>query len=392
MPTWTCLVASAIVVVADIRPGQLVNEVKCAADPTQSYAVYLPRAYAPDRAWPVIFAFDPGGRGPTPVERYQAAAELYGYIVAGSNNSRNNSPEIGRAVASMADDVMSRFRVDKRRVYVAGMSGGARVAFSVALGSPRHVAGVIASSAGYPDDKPRKTLAFPVFATAGTEDFNHLEMRRLDRALTSPHHLAVFEGGHVWLSSELAIEAVEWMELQAMKSGVKPRDDAEIERLFAKRMAAAPPDRADAPRFLALRAIADDFDGLRDVRAVASQAAALGREKAIRAALKEADDEDDREERMLQDVWKAEGKLATGDDRPAVLADLAHRWKSLSDAAKAADDTPDRRIARRVLGGLSASVKTTDEEYLKIIAEYRLGRGRYPKGAPYRCTACRAPL
>ncbi len=26
---------------------------------------------------------------------------------------------------------------------------------------------------------------------------NHLEMRLLDRALTSPHRLAIFEGGHV---------------------------------------------------------------------------------------------------------------------------------------------------------------------------------------------------
>ena len=127
---------------------------------------------------------------------------------------------------------------------------------------------MIASSAGYPDDKPRKTLPFPVFATAGTEDFNHLELRRLDRALTSPHRLAVFEGGHVWLSSDLAIEAVEWMELQAMKSGLKPRDEREIDRLFARRVAAAGQPRTDLARYLSLRAIVEDFDGVRDVKAL----------------------------------------------------------------------------------------------------------------------------
>ena len=134
----TCMhvswMVAAIALVADVPPGQIVDAVTCAADPTQSYALFLPRAYTPDRAWPVILAFDPGGRGRTPVERYQAAADQYGFIVAGSNNSRNNSPEIGRAVAAMSADVLSRFRVDERRVYVAGMSGGARVAFSVALG------------------------------------------------------------------------------------------------------------------------------------------------------------------------------------------------------------------------------------------------------------------
>src|SRR5438093_557929 len=83
---------------------------------------------------------------------------------------------------------------------------GARVALGAALGSPQQIAGVIASSAGYPDGQFRKTLPFPIFATAGTEDFNHLEMRRLDAALTTPHHLAIFEGGHTWLSPDLAVE------------------------------------------------------------------------------------------------------------------------------------------------------------------------------------------
>jgi len=250
---------AALALAADLPTGQVVPDVACAADSTQSYALYLPRDYNADRAWPVIFAFDPGGRGRVPVERYQAAAARYGFIVAGSNNSRNGSAENARAVVAMTGDVLSRFRADEHRLYLAGMSGGSRVALGVALGSPKdHVAGVIASSAGYPDGKLRKTLAFPIFATAGTEDFNHLEMRQLDRALTSPHRLAVFEGGHVWLSSELAIDAVEWMELQAMKSGLKPRDDREIDQIFAKRQAAVDAAKVDKDTFLALQAIADE--------------------------------------------------------------------------------------------------------------------------------------
>ena len=368
-------VVAAIALLADLPTGQIVDTVTCAADPTQSYALFLPRAYTADRAFPVILAFDPGGRGRTPVERYQAAADQYGFIVAGSNNSRNNSPDIGRAVAAMSADVLSRFRVDERRLYVAGMSGGARVAFSVALGSPDHVAGVIASSAGYPDNKPRKALPFPVFATAGTEDFNHLELRRLDRALTSPHRLSVFEGGHVWLSSDLAIEAVEWMELQAMKSGLKPRDDNEIDRILAKRVAAAGQPRNDLGRYLSLRAMVEDFDGVRDVKALAAESAALARDKSIRAALKKGDDEDDREERMLIEVWKLEGQLASSDDRTVLLADLRRRWQSVSDAAKKPEESSERRLARRVLSGLNANLRSTDPDYLRIIAEYRPSRG-----------------
>ena len=225
MPLFLLLLA-----VADLPTGRLVESVKCAADPSQSYALYLPSRFSPDRVWPVIFAFDPGARGRIPVERYQAAAEKYGYIVAGSNNSRNGSWAVSMTSAqAMMTDVAARFALNPQRIYTAGMSGGARVALGVALGLP-NIAGVIASSAGYPDSKPRKSVPFSLFGTAGTEDFNYLEMRHVDRELTTPHHLAIFEGGHVWLSSELATDAVEWMEIQAMKAGRKPRDEAEIDR------------------------------------------------------------------------------------------------------------------------------------------------------------------
>ena len=62
-------------------------------------------------------------------------------------------------------------------------------------------------------------MTFAVFSTAGTEDFNYLEMRLLDRKLSSPHFLAVFEGGHTLPPDDIALDALEWMELQAMQSG-----------------------------------------------------------------------------------------------------------------------------------------------------------------------------
>ena len=355
--------------------GQITAAVTCAADPSQSYAVYIPSTYVPDRAWPVILAFDPGGRGRVAVDRYQAAAEQYGVIVAGSNNSRNGSPDTGKAVSVMAADVLSRFTVDAKRVYTAGMSGGARVALGVALGSEA-IAGVIASSAGYPDSKPRKRVAFPIFSTAGTEDFNHLEMRQLDGALTTPHHLAIFEGGHVWLSSELAVEAVEWMDLQAMKTGRRARDETAIDRALARRVAAARASRSDTDRFIALQSIGADFEGLRDVRVLSAEATALGREKRVRDALKQERDEDNRELRMLDDVRLLEAQLTSADTRREVLSGLRRRWKDLAEKAAKLEDSVERRLARRVLGGLSASVTTTDPDYLAIIGEYRTGRGR----------------
>ena len=43
---------------ADLPPaGKISDDIKCAAEPSQSYALYLPSNYSPDRLWPVILAF-----------------------------------------------------------------------------------------------------------------------------------------------------------------------------------------------------------------------------------------------------------------------------------------------------------------------------------------------
>jgi hypothetical protein len=73
----------------DLPVGKIIERVVCLKDDSQSYALYLPPNYTTDRRWPVIYAFDPAARGLRPVERFKDAAEKYGYIIVGSNNSRN---------------------------------------------------------------------------------------------------------------------------------------------------------------------------------------------------------------------------------------------------------------------------------------------------------------
>jgi poly(3-hydroxybutyrate) depolymerase len=354
----------------DVPAGRVVAALKCLGDAGQSYAVYVPSSYSAARAWPVIFAFDPGGRGTVPVERYQAAAEKYGYIVAGSNNSRNGPWEVSmRAARAMMVDAGERFRIDDQRVYLAGMSGGSRVALGVALGvvlGNSGIAGVIASSAGFPDSKPRKSVEFPVFGTAGTEDFNLSEMRQMDRALTSAHRLAVFEGGHMWLSSELAMEAVEWMEV---------RQGSRVDEIFAKRTAAVEAMGAGVERLRALQGIVADFGGVKDVSSYAARAKELERDKGVREALKKERDDEALEERETRQILGLEAQLGTVDQRGQALLGLRSEWKRLSGMANGAADTVERRRARRVLRGLSmgARERASDAEYQAIVAQYRPG-------------------
>jgi len=372
---WLLLLASTSLYVCaeDLPAGRIIDVVKCEADPSQSYALYVPSNYSATRRWNVIFAMDPGGRGRIPVTQFQVAAEKYGYIVAGSNNSRNGSWNNSLlAVQSMAADIGKRFVIDPKRMYAAGMSGGARVAMQVALAT-NQMAGVIASSAGYPDSEPRKSVPFAIFATAGTEDFNYLELRKLDRVLKSPHHLAIFEGGHGWLSSDLAVEAVEWMEIQAMKSGRRPKDDALLEKIFAKRVVQLGAESGDPAALLALEGLASDFEGLKDVSEYATRAEALRRQKPVLEALKKERSEEQREERMITELAALENDLSDADKRGSSLAQLKSLLSNLSRQSNSVEDSSTRRMARRVLRGtiVGSIERVKDPEYQKVLDALR---------------------
>lgn len=364
----------------EIAPGKIIDKVVCQQNPSESYALYLPSNYSQQRAWSVIFAFDPGARGRVPVERFEAAAEKFGYIVAASNNSRNGSWEASiSAMQAMSSDVFARFATDEKRIYTAGMSGGARVAFQFALGVAGRVAGVFASSAGYPDSKPRKSVPFAVFGTAGTEDFNYLEMKQLEKPLTTPHRVVIFEGGHVWLSSELAIEGVEWMEIQAMKSGIAKRNDGLINESWERRVAAMEALGDDASKMLQMDSIVADFKGLKDVSALASRAAELRKQKNVKKALQKQNEEETREEQTRTELYGYEQRVSDPAQRADNLIAFRDKMKMWAAKANAEQDSSERRLARRVVRGVVASGagQNRGPEVRKILDE--LGLLRRPR-------------
>jgi hypothetical protein len=141
--------------------------------------------------------------------------------------------------------------------------------------------------------------------------------------------------------------------------------------MFASRVAAAGTS-GDTDTLRARQAIADDFRGLRDVSSVVQRVSAPGRDKVIRAAIDAERDEDRREENMLRDAASMTSRLSS-DDRLTALTQLRHLWQKLSAQAKNPVDSTERRMARRLMAALSAD-GTTDADYAKIIAEYRIER------------------
>ena len=352
---------------ADFPRGQVVEKVVAARTPGQSYALYLPSTYTPERLWPVLYMLDARNNALVPIERFRAAAERFGWILVSSYNSRSDTRDDpnSAALTAMWNDAVTRLSIDGRRVYVTGFSGGARAAVDVAYALPGRVTGVIGAGAGFADSQVAvKTVPFAYFGTVGDQDMNYYEMRELDEKLEkakTPHRIIYFEGGHEWMPPENAADAVAWMELQAMKSGVRPKDPETIAALQAAARSRAAALEAEGKRTDAFRAYthaAQDFRGLADVSRVEEderRAEALGRLPEVQAALKEARRRDARDEATLRSVNTRLRNALSQPDPPVptlLAADLG--IPGLRQKASSADSPEERLSAERILANLRA--------------------------------------
>ncbi|MBI2967884.1 MAG: hypothetical protein HYY40_08735 [Bacteroidetes bacterium] len=214
----------------NLEKGKVTDTVHLFSDQEISYALFLPSRYDKGRKWPVIFFFDPHAKGSYPLIKYSDMAEKYGYILAGSNTIRNGMPMSAveeHAVMLMAD-VSERVSVNGRRVYLAGFSGGARVAAYIAM-KYDYISCVIGCGAGSHEIMNITRPGFSYLAFAGNEDFNFIELKKLNSALDNlpaRHYLFEFTGKHEWPAEAIFETTFIWTELDAMRKQVIPVDDS----------------------------------------------------------------------------------------------------------------------------------------------------------------------
>ncbi|HEV2853403.1 MAG TPA: hypothetical protein VHC97_11420 [Thermoanaerobaculia bacterium] len=347
----------------DFPRGKLVDKVDCAATPGEAYALYLPSGYTAERAWPVLYILDPRARGALAAEKFRAGAEKHGYILASSYSSQSDvavDPNT-KAMRAMWTDTHSRFRIDDRRVYAAGFSGTVRAAVSLARAVPGTLAGIVGAGAGFPfDAPPRKGDPFVFFGTIGTKDFNWYEMMDLEPRLQDTgivHRIEIFDGVHQWPPEPLAVRALDWMELQAMKAGTRPKDPALVEALWKDTLERARAFESSGDLFLAWRTwsgAAADFAGLRDTAEAAAKSAELKANPALQRDLK------DREARIKQDkefLARAPQALSGVDSegQAMTLSQVlsALKIRDLKKKAESAPTEDERLSAQRVLNTLA---------------------------------------
>lgn len=249
---------------------KIIDTVVCRSNKTHSYAIFVPAQYDNKKEWPVILIFDPAARGRSGVEAFLEAGRRYGFILACSNNSRNGQiSDNFTAAEAMFRDVTERLRVDQKRIYASGFSGGSRFAMALATEDKR-IAGVIGCGAGLSNDGSvlPSGQGFLYYGIAGNRDMNYPEMLDLFELLNSKPgftpFLRTFAGGHQWPSSDLMSEAVEWIILQGINRKLLPYDQTFISNTEKKtesliNASVSAGDIMDAVRYM--KSAARDFNG-----------------------------------------------------------------------------------------------------------------------------------
>lgn len=264
-----------VVTKENFTKGQVIENVVNLTNASQSYALYLPSSYSSDKTYPVIYAFDAHGTGKFPVSMYKNLAEKYGYILIGSNNSKNGTAwEESQVIASnLFSDSQLRLSINTARIYLLGFSGGARVANGVCITNGA-VAGVICCGAAYPaanSKDPRSNYTY--LGICGTADFNYIEMRKYDMVDLAgrpvKHAFIEFDGKHEWPKEEVMNEAFLWTELGAMRKDPKLKNDAFVKEnllVYDDKIKKAQQSNKTIETYNLVRKTINFFDGLTDLK------------------------------------------------------------------------------------------------------------------------------
>jgi predicted esterase len=351
----------------EFETGKIIENVVSLADPGQNYALYLPPAFDPAKKWPVLFLFDPSARGALAVGRFREAADAFGWILVGSNNSRNGPGQLNvQAAQALWADSLKRLPLDERRIYAAGFSGGSRVASIFGRVINRPLAGIIGCGAGLNSTiTPAGANSAAYVGLAGLADFNCREMKSLAAAFQAAglaHRFIFFDGRHDWPNPALCWRAAGWLEVMAMKDGRRPKDAKLAEDVVAREIEEAGIFEAAGRWYWAADRLEEAerlAEGLVDVPGLRGRVEVLKAKKEYGQFLSDEERRDKAEGDFLASCGRTFGAVEeeeAGMTARDVLREL-RIWKLLEDV-KRQKTVEDRSFASRLLFNFSYAAQS----------------------------------
>ena len=220
-----------------LKPGVLYPKVLINNDQLNSFALYLPKLYRSNTNWPTVFFFDPGGNGSLPLNKYKSLADSLGYILIGSNVSKNGQ-DIEEALViwnALKNICFNNLSIDRNRLILAGFSGGARVSCAIAS-KEGIISGIIANSAGAQQLEELLNQNTIFIGLAGNCDMNRAEMLGIEQHLISTtltHFYIEFDGKHEWAPFQTMQKALMLASMNAYLKNPNAVDASLIENFIS---------------------------------------------------------------------------------------------------------------------------------------------------------------
>jgi predicted esterase len=341
--TQAVLPAETAPVKIEIKKGELVPSALCLNDANQSYAYYLPKNYSDSVKYPVIIFFDPHGSGSYPVGLYKSLAEEFGYILMGSNNSKNGLQfeQTNGIVSSLVSEASTRFSADAKRISLAGFSGGSKV---VLVGASKHpeLLSVIYCGAAIPFENISQLP--PALAFAGVRDMNYTEVMASGSALDEKkitHAMIEWKGKHEWPDSVSFEDAFYWCSFVAMKNKSIAADQKLIKTFLQKKNKQQATAKDDLSRFNLDKEVVAFLYNLTDVSPYLAKIKSLMQSPAYQKELQQQ-----------QNILQSESSLKQNYVQSFETKDMGW-WKSEIAKIRSLKSGPQEMMYQRILGYIS---------------------------------------
>ena len=184
-----------------------------------SYMLYLPTSYSSNNLPPLMLYFDPGSDSGYGLRKLQPSCEAAGWVLACANGLGNTAiPDEAIVQREIMDDVRRRLPYDRRRFYLAGLSGGSWRANSAAREYWDEATGLLLFGCwiGDYDDYTIFPDRLAVARVNGLDDTTKIAREPKDlvyytQTLVRVHDVH-FDGGHEIGPTNSISEAMAWLE------------------------------------------------------------------------------------------------------------------------------------------------------------------------------------
>ena len=160
------------------KPGvQTPHEMQRKVDVSLKYLLYLPKDYDTKESWPLMLFLHGAGERGDDLDRVKlhgppkliAKGKDFPFVVASPQCPGNHWWE-PVALTGLLDEIVEKYKIDKDRIYVTGLSMGGFGTWSLAAQSPERFAAIVPICGGGEPVKAKLLPSLPTWVFHGAKD------------------------------------------------------------------------------------------------------------------------------------------------------------------------------------------------------------------------------